>query len=525
MEQKLRRVDRISSKRLQAEWSHLFVDQEEKRMKIDVGRVDKIPAPSEQNSNNYDSNVDEKNSVDIEMWEASNGDDSVESENNDCEFTDENSEAPVINEWDREDALNFIGSVFLYNKVSKTIGKDIFQISNILKNQPEIQIQDVWKVVDHWSDQGTRIYAFCGTFSTVLLDSKKCGNVGCSRYSLSQANVASSKMIVTFSIRKQVEDLLSNGSFDDTLLNRGLKSSSLSSRLCDTPQYKERISECETKYPDYITLLLTMNTDGFRKRGNSRGEVWPVFLAPSDVSMKKNSFEEYRPEIVMMSAIMLTTNKPNDSDFSSIFERLKNEIDDTTKNPIHVLIRNVNYKVRLEIYQCVLDMDASKKIYGYPCWQSYEGCSRCSVRGSRERTKKGSMICWFTQRETVIVFILKIILDHMVPNIRFEGSPLISSAAPFERLNQSLGRNTDVYTTRSLIDMTTKFMASHRANYYCEKAVAKTGSPVLYPYTMRAISEMFRQGNAACKKLDENELHEKEKDALRNHVSQISHFV
>ena len=117
--------------------------------------------------------------------------------------------------------------------------------------------------------------------------------------------------------------------------------------------------------------------------------------------MKKSSFEEYRPEIVMMSAIMLTTNKPNDSDFSSIFERLKNEIDDTTKNPIHVLIRNVNYKVRLEIYQCVLDMDASKKIYGYPCWQSYEGCSRCSVRGSRERTKKGSMICWFTQRETV----------------------------------------------------------------------------------------------------------------------------
>ena len=101
----------------------------------------------------------------------------------------------------------------------------------------------------------------------------------------------------------------------------------------------------------------------------------------------------------------------------------------------------------------------------------------------------------------------------------------MSSAAPFERLNQSLGRNTDVYTTRSLIDMTTKFMASHRANYYCEKAVAKTGSPVLYPYTMRAISEMFRQGNAACKKLDENELHEKEKDALRNHVSQISHFV
>ena len=56
-------------------------------MKIDVGRVDKIPAPSEQNSNNYDSNVDEKNSVDIEMWEASNGDDSVESESNDCEFT------------------------------------------------------------------------------------------------------------------------------------------------------------------------------------------------------------------------------------------------------------------------------------------------------------------------------------------------------------------------------------------------------------------------------------------------------
>ncbi|KAF1750525.1 hypothetical protein GCK72_017075 [Caenorhabditis remanei] len=66
---------------------------------------------------------------------------------------------------------------------------------------------------------------------------------------------------------------------------------------------------------------------------------------------------------------------------------------------------------------------------------------------------------------------LHIILDHMVPNIRFESSPMLSSAAPFERLNQSLGRNTDVYTTRSLIDMTTKFMASHRANYYCEKSV------------------------------------------------------
>ncbi|KAF1750526.1 hypothetical protein GCK72_017076 [Caenorhabditis remanei] len=92
-------------------------------------------------------------------------------------------------------------------------------------------------------------------------------------------------MIVTFSIRKQVEYLLTNGSFDDTLLRRSMAS-----------------------------------------------------------SMKKSSFEEYRPEIAMMSAIMLTTNKPNDSDFSSIFERLKNKIDDTTKNPIHVLIRNVNYK-------------------------------------------------------------------------------------------------------------------------------------------------------------------------------------
>ncbi|CCD70429.1 SPK domain-containing protein [Caenorhabditis elegans] len=153
--------------------------------------------------------------------------------------------------------------------------------------------------------------------------------------------------------------------------------------------YSERImmqvEQSAGKYQDLVTLHLTFNTDGSRKRGNIRGEIWPVFLAPNDIVAERSSFQEYRSEMVLMSAIMLSTSSLKKADFSSLFERMRLELESTNTDPLTINLEGFEYKIRLEICYSVLDMDAIKKIHGVPVWQSYNSCSRCLNKFSIKR--------------------------------------------------------------------------------------------------------------------------------------------
>lgn len=73
------------------------------------------------------------------------------------------------------------------------------------------------------------------------------------------------------------------------------------------------------------------------------------------------------------------------------------EIEATTENPIVVVRDGVTHRVRLQLYESVLDMAASQKIHGVPAWNTYSGCSRCDVYGIRARTKNGSKVCWSSE--------------------------------------------------------------------------------------------------------------------------------
>lgn len=141
--------------------------------------------------------------------------------------------------------------------------------------------------------------------------------------------------------------------------NQQGSSTSLSSRTCQTPKYKAKLEESRAKYPDIVTLFLTFNTDGCQKRGNVRGQIWPVFLAPNDIISERCSFQEYRPEMVIMSALMLSKKKLHTGDFSSLVERMRLELDETTVNPLIFKLNDVEYKIRIEICFSVLDMDVS----------------------------------------------------------------------------------------------------------------------------------------------------------------------
>ena len=55
----------------------------------------------------------------------------------------------------------------------------------------------------------------------------------------------------------------------------------------------------------------------------------------------------------------------------------------------------------------------------------------------------------------------------MAPSISYHGSPLLSSAAPFERLNQTMGRSSNAYTTRTLLNISNRFLAMRRAGQHC----------------------------------------------------------
>ncbi|EGT31829.1 hypothetical protein CAEBREN_00760 [Caenorhabditis brenneri] len=418
-----------------------------------------------------------------------------------------------------ENAVNVVSTVFVKYNVSRQLAQDIFAICDILRLHSSLKLKDVDKKIDEWGSWNTRIYSFCLGCSHTLNSSKRCGNEICPRYSISQANVSALKTVVTFSIRKQVEHLICSEAFDYSLLERSQEQAKLNSRLCDTPRYKERVRYCEQKYPDKITIFLTMNTDGFRKRGCSRGEIWPLFLAVNDVTKGEGKFREYAPEMTILSAIMQTSSKLTPSDFDSLFQRMHIEIEETNLDPLKIMLNNTEYSVRLELFQCVLDMDASRKIRGLPIWQSYSSCSRCDVKGRQIATKSGKSICWCpegnvndydefhipkkliksvipaphtdgfdglhiilegTSRDLLkdllaggtklgkkmnkqLKLLWSFFIDHMAPKLRFYGSPLLSSAAPFERLNQSMGRSSNSYTTRTLLNISGRFLALKKA--------------------------------------------------------------
>ena len=81
------------------------------------------------------------------------------------------------------------------------------------------------------------------------------------------------------------------------------------------------------------------------------------------------------------------------------------------------------------------------------------------------------------------------VLDHMVKSLDYDGSPLLSSAAPFERLNQVLGRGTSVYTTRTVINMSKRFLALQKSVSQCTRAVRKVDCPVQFPTSMKAVGD------------------------------------
>ncbi|UMM44538.1 hypothetical protein L5515_019672 [Caenorhabditis briggsae] len=75
-------------------------------------------------------------------------------------------------------------------------------------------------------------------------------------------------------------------------------------------------------------------------------------------------------------------------------------------------------------------------------------------------------------------------IDHMASSIRFHGSPLISSASSFERLNQTLGRSSNAYTTRTLINISNRFMGMKRASEHCSSSLYQ--KEISTPKTMSA---------------------------------------
>ncbi|KAF1754872.1 hypothetical protein GCK72_021437 [Caenorhabditis remanei] len=523
---------------------------------------------------------------------------------------------------DREDALNIVSSVFVYNNISVPLGHDIFSVSRLLKEFPSITLTDVMKKVDKWSEHENRSYTKCSSCGHLLSQQNNCRNEECLRVGKSQTNLAGGTRILTFSLKNQLKEILESGDFG--FENREFHSSSLWKKLSTTPKYLSRLRQAQENYPNVTTMFLTINMDGFRKRGLAR------------------------PEVVMLSSMIHSRKTIESDDFCSAFERLRLEVEETQKCPFDVFIKGIQYKIRLEIYQTVLDMDASKKIHGVPVWQSYGSCSRCDAVGTRIKTKKGSKVAWLLEQDTkeydnsyfpkklkqsclpapwtegydclhlinegtsrdvmrnllaggskynvkihctvnaewakslnsaknpkgmsstmlmdpiqlstrtgvevqnlfnvsvpaLIVLhdegeqwlfflylqwlitrlivdprlsasqcrIIKevapvvkkmmsshypqfgtmkqhFVLDHMVKSLEKDGSPLLSSAASFERINQVLGRGSSVYTTRTVVNMANRFIALQRAVSQCCLAIKKIDCPIQFPRSMKAVDD------------------------------------
>ncbi|PIC40879.1 hypothetical protein B9Z55_008479 [Caenorhabditis nigoni] len=264
---------------------------------------------------------------------------------------------------------------------------------------PSIKLNHIEKKMEQWGEHKRRVYSYCTVCKRLLSEKQQCLNNSCERFMMCQANVSGNKTIVTFSLRCQLEKLIENGIFGKEVMVQG--DESLCSRLKDTPKYKSKIEEMKLARPDAITLLVSVNCDGFRRRGSKRGEFWPIYLAVHEITQGTGKFVEYRPEFVMLPALLQSSTKLDKGDFSSVFERIFIEIDEIRKNPLKVTISGQEYDVVVEIFQSVLDMDASRKIHGVPNWKSFKSCSRCTVNGTSIKLKKGRKIAWFSENMVV----------------------------------------------------------------------------------------------------------------------------
>ncbi|EGT55868.1 hypothetical protein CAEBREN_32263 [Caenorhabditis brenneri] len=341
-----------SKRRLESQWNAAY-------SRTNFNESSNVDERSEEVESDSSFHIDEMSSSRYEevgnnwsVWERSDDEEEIDVESN-----NNGEEANVTTSL--EDALGFIASVFVQNNISRSLGKDFFTCFSMIQLFPNITLKDIKKQIERWAECDCRIYSYCGSCSSLLTQSKKCINKNCGRYSVSQANLSSMKTVLTFSLRQQVEDLIEMGCFDRSLLTRTINEPSLNRSLSDTHRYKKKLELCEQEHPTMLTFLLSINTDGFRKRGSSRGEMWPVFLVLHDISQGKGNFREYSPEHVIISAIMKNTGKLCPSDFEALLERMNHEIKETTANPLIIELDGRQYRVRLELFQSVLDMDVS----------------------------------------------------------------------------------------------------------------------------------------------------------------------
>uniref|UniRef100_A0A8R1I9H8 Uncharacterized protein n=1 Tax=Caenorhabditis japonica TaxID=281687 RepID=A0A8R1I9H8_CAEJA len=106
------------------------------------------------------------------------------------------------------------------------------------------------------------------------------------------------------------------------------------------------------------------------------------------------------------------------------------------------------------------------------------------------------------------------VFDHLTETIHHDGSPTLSSAAPFERLNQTLGRSTNSYTTRTVLDMAKRFTSIQNCIVQCTLSVAKHDSPVSFPRTLNAVASFSPEVDFRYSS-DDFSLSKDEKDALK----------
>ena len=92
-------------------------------------------------------------------------------------------------------------------------------------------------------------------------------------------------------------------------------------------------------------------------------------------------------------------------------------------------------------------------------------------------------------RLSIMMVSFQFVLDHMVKSLEKDGSPLLSSAASFERINQVLGRGSSVYTTRTVVNMANRFIALQRAVSQCCLAIKKIDCPIQFPRSMKAVDD------------------------------------
>ncbi|CAP29986.2 Protein CBG10618 [Caenorhabditis briggsae] len=276
---------------------------------------------------------------------------------------------------------------------------------------------------------------------------------------------------------------------------------------------------------DYVTL----------RSIKKEGETWPLFLAAHDVSKRTGTFREYRPQFVILAGIIQSNTKLRSPDFKSFFERMKLGMEETNEKPLRVKLEENWYSVRLEIFQSMLDMDVNLlfcychnvmiyklfrppgKSEDYPT-----GCRMAVVpyvifKESRQKRNMVRRYVGILKKQYVYITITtipKMFIDHMVSSIRFHGSPLISSASSFERLNQTLRRSSNAYTTRTLMNISDRFMGMKRASEHCSSSLYQ--KEISTPKTMSAFLDDNDNDIVPEEKCDSEIITEEEKAALEN---------